>query len=78
MGAALKPMARIVSSQLLRPLPRSSETLTVNSRKLEYGLRMIRAGIPVSIPFGGMGIRMFQLFGVSCGLPNVSGLGLKV
>ena len=29
-------------------------------------LRILRAGIPLGIPFGGMGIRMLQLLGVYC------------
>ena len=37
---------------------------TVNSRKLEHGLRMIGAGVPFSRPFESIWIRMFLLLGV--------------
>ena len=38
----------------------------IHSRKLEHGLRMLRAGIPFSIPVGVWGFWMFQLLGVYC------------
>ena len=66
-----KPSTGLVPAHQLRnpavhphPPPRIIPN-TVNSRKLEHGLRMTRAGIHFSIPFGDMGIRMYQLFGCS-------------
>ena len=44
----------------------TTSTATVNSRKLEHGLRMIRAGIPFGVLFGVLGEGCSQLFGVYC------------
>ena len=46
--------------------------LTVNSRQLEHGLRMIGAGIPFSIPFGvrGYGCSNFAEFTVGLQPPK--------
>ena len=50
----------------------------INSRQLEHGSRMIRAGIPVSIPFGvwGQGCSNFLEFTVCPVLENPHGLWL--
>ena len=39
---------------------------TVNSRKLEHGLRMVRAGIPFGIPVGVWGEGCSNFLGVYC------------
>ena len=39
---------------------------TINSKKLEHGLRMIRAGIPFSIPFGVWGLGCSNCWSLLC------------
>ena len=64
------------------PVCSRSSGATVNTRKLEHGSRLIRAGI--RIPFNiwglGTGTRMFQFFVVCCRLSGwfVGALGSRV